>query len=144
MDDDKNIFQQDYGAVNLTDERPYVAVASQEGLFINLHLGESEFLRIYKPNSRYPELVDMRTVPGSEIKGTVRWKELAGILKDCSCLLVNGIGQAPRSILMNAGISVYVVEGFVEKAVMSIGTGKGVRSMIMEEHGRYGSACGGE
>jgi predicted Fe-Mo cluster-binding NifX family protein len=112
-----------------------------DGLFINLHLGESDSLRIYRPDAKRPELVDIRSIPGKEVHGISRWKELASLLKDCSFLLVHGIGPAPRSILMNAGISVYVVEGFVEKALTRIGAGKDLTFMILEEPQRFASAC---
>lgn len=121
------------GNVTLSSERPYIAIASQDGLFINLHLDESDKLRIYRTHNNRPELIDIREVPGAHMRGIARWKELTDLLKDCSCLLVNGIAPAPRSILMNAGIAVYIVEGFVEKAVNSIASGKGVGFMIMKE-----------
>ncbi len=118
--------------IKLTKQRPYIAVASLRGLFVNLKLCESEILRIYKPSSKKTELVDIRTIPGEEIRGTMRWTQLSSLLNDCACLLVNGIARAPRSILMNSGIQVFVVEGFVDKAMAKIGEGKSIHFMDIE------------
>jgi|GEM_PF-1837683 len=144
MEIDRYLLTEKQGAVALTNLRPYVAVASLEGLFINLHLGESESLRIFRPDARRPELVDIRSLPGKDINGIIRWKKIAALLKDCSCLLVNGIGPAPRSVLMNAGIDVYIVEGFVDKAISSIGAGRGVGFMLVREPQLYASPCSGD
>ena len=125
--------------IRLTTERPYIAVASLRGLFVNLKLCESEILRIYKPNPTTVDLIDMRRIPGEEIRGIARWKQLAELLNDCCCLLVHGIERAPYSILTNSGICVLVVEGFVDKAITRIGAGKSILYMTLEKQMRITS-----
>ncbi len=120
--------------IELTVQRPYIAIASLRGLFINLRLEESDILRIYKPGARGPELVDIRTVPGEEIPEAKRWGRLSVLLSDCSCLLVHGIDPFPRSILKNSGMQVFVIEGFVDKAIIKIGEGKSIRFMDIENY----------
>ena len=43
--------------------RPYVAVASTDGLFVDQHLGQAERLRIYKLGMDRSEMVDFRAMP---------------------------------------------------------------------------------
>ena len=109
-------------------QRTYIAVTSQEGLFINQHLGQAERLRIYRPGPGRPELVDIRNMPVQE-KGTGRWKELSKTLKDCGWLLVGGIGSGPHVILANQEIKVFVLEGLIEDAVKAISAGESLDPM---------------
>lgn len=124
--------------------RPYIAVASIDGLFINLDLKESEKLRVYKPKEKDPELVDIRNLPNKNVKGTARWKELAETLKDCSHLLVHGIDRCSLGILSNSGIQVYVVEGFIDKAIVNLHTGKDISYMFYKEEAERPASCCGE
>ena len=113
-------------------ERPYVAIASLEGLFVNQHLGQAERLRIYKPGPGRPELVGLRATPPPE-KGIGRWKELSKVLKDCGWLLVGGIGEAPHVILANQNVKIHVIEGLIEDALKLIATGGDLKTMAKPE-----------
>ena len=75
--------------------RPYVAVASTDGLFVDQHLGQAERLRIYKLGMGRPEMVDFRAMPPPGDHGVGRWKDLAKILEDCGRLLVGGRATGP-------------------------------------------------
>lgn len=124
--------------------RPYMAVASIDGLFINMDLKESEKLRVYKPKEKDPELIDIRSLPNKNVKGTARWKELADTLKDCSHLLVHGIDRGSLGILSNSGIKVYIIEGFIDKAIVNLYTGKDISYMLYKEDEEQPDSCCGE
>ncbi|HSQ40942.1 MAG TPA: nitrogenase cofactor biosynthesis protein NifB [Fibrobacteraceae bacterium] len=117
--------------------RPYVAVATQEGLFINKHLGESRELRIYDPASRRPKLVDIRTLPA---EGPDRWVALAELLSDCSALLSSGVGPVPRSVLARAGVAVHIVEGAIPDRLAQLAS----LGLQTEPNVQCGTACQGD
>ncbi len=94
-------------------DRPYVAVATAEGMLVNLHLGEATAFQIWGPNGPGFVLVEERPAPPPG-GGSRRWWELAAILKDCRALLVSAIGDAPRAILTESGIQPYEMSGFIE------------------------------
>ena len=80
-------------------ERPNVAVASANGMDVDLHLGQARQLLIYGP--REDGLVCLlETRPAPEPAGAgERWQMLAGILADCFALLAASAGETPRSEL---------------------------------------------
>jgi nitrogen fixation protein NifB len=69
-----------------TPERPYIAVASRDGLFVNQHLGEAVQVRIYKPAARRSTLVDIRNI-SNEAGGAARWLSMIDKMKDCCGIL---------------------------------------------------------
>lgn len=90
--------------------RPYVAVASLEGRFVNGHLGHADRLWIFGRSAGGYELIDTRPAPprGS---GLQRWRQLAELLSDCRALLAAAAGPSPVQALQAAGLEVAVVEG---------------------------------
>ncbi len=122
---------------------PLVAVASLEGVLINLHLGEAVQLRIYKKAGSEIVLDSVRDVPEPG-GGDKRWEQLSDIIKDCGHLLVSGAGDAPRRVLLKNGIIVHEVEGLIEDAVKSILEGKTISHMIKRKPRVCGSECGGK
>jgi nitrogen fixation protein NifB len=96
-------------AVRATRERPYVAVVSREGLFVNLHLGEADCFWIYGRKDGKAVLVGRRPapVPGSP----ERWQVMADTLADCAAILVGACGEAPRRVLDGRDIAVVAVSG---------------------------------
>jgi nitrogen fixation protein NifB len=98
---------------NPAKERPHVAVASEEGVLINQHLGEAKTLWVYARRGDGFVLVDRRQAP-TVGRGESRWLELASALSDCRALLATDAGAAPRRILSAAGIDVYPTEGLIE------------------------------
>jgi len=143
MDPATQVFLREAAALPLYPEqhRPYVAVATMEGLLINRHLGEAEELSIYKVNGDTVELVQIRPTPKPG-GGEERWRELSRIIGDCQALLVNGIGQTPRDILKKSGIKVYETEGLIAEAVLALANGKSVRSKASVT--RCGFSCKGD
>ncbi len=67
--------------VNL-GQKPYVAVATIEGMLVNLHLGEAERFQIWSCSPDGYELVDERIAPDPG-NGVNRWLALAETLNDC-------------------------------------------------------------
>jgi len=99
--------------------RPYVAVASMEGILINQHLGEAERLWIFEHGEGNPKLVEMREAPKPG-DGSLRWRELAKVVEDCHSILVSGVGRKPRWVLENCGLRVIEASGFIAQAIESL------------------------
>jgi nitrogen fixation protein NifB len=118
--------------------RPYVAVASMEGVLVNQHLGEAEKLLVYGWQEGGPRLVEARTAPARGL-GEKRWLDLAELLADCRTLLVSAIGATPRAFLEEAGVEVIEMEGLIDEAVSAVYSGESLRHMIRREI----RACGG-
>jgi nitrogen fixation protein NifB len=102
------------------EERPYVAVASREGLFVNMHLGEASNFHIYSLAGKKPTLIDVRTAPDRTL-GQNRWIALSKALRDCSLLIVSGAGAPPQAVLSASGIRVVITEGFIQEVLAGLG-----------------------
>jgi nitrogen fixation protein NifB len=105
--------------IPLEEQRPYVAVATREGMLVNVHLGEAARFQIWGPSARGFELREERAAPepGS---GPQRWWALAAVLQDCRAVLVSGIGDTPRAILTECGLLPVEMEGFVETGLDAV------------------------
>jgi nitrogen fixation protein NifB len=123
-------------------EKPFVAVASMEGMLVNLHLGEATQLYVYKRRGTDVVLEDVREVPEPG-GGAKRWEDLSEIIKDCGSLLVASAGKTPKDILNKNGITVYEVEGVIEDAVYRVFEGKSLNHMIKRKPRACGSECEG-
>ncbi len=100
-------------------ERPYVAVASEEGILINQHLGEASRLAIWGRSANGFHQVEQRLTPGTG-GGVRRWHQVAALLDDCRAILVGGIGPTPREILTAAGIRPIEAAGFIEDGLRAV------------------------
>ncbi|UZJ38307.1 radical SAM protein [Prosthecochloris sp. SCSIO W1103] len=112
------------------ENRPYIAVASMEGVLINQHLGEADRFLVYAPgadNSR-PVLVESRPAPPPG-GGTMRWEAVASLLMDCRAILVNGAGESPKKVLNGSGMKVYILDGLIEEGVNGVFSGKDMSRM---------------
>jgi nitrogen fixation protein NifB len=107
------------------EQRPYVAVATLEGMLVNLHLGEAERFQIWGRCKDGYELVGERIAPepGS---GVNRWIALAETLNDCRAVLVSGIGSTPRRILVDSNITPIEMTGFISMGLKAVYAGKDV------------------
>lgn len=92
--------------------RPYVAVASREGVLINQHLGEAERLAIYAEAPDNFELIAVRETPPRG-DGDARWEALAALLHDCRAVIVSGVGRKPSEFLAGKGLRVLEMECMV-------------------------------
>ena len=122
------------------EKRPYVAVATREGILVNQHLGEAEALAIYQEaDGEYIELETRVTpYPGG---GDERWANLSEQLSDCRALLVSGVGPKPTRILEASGVKVVVMEGLIDEALGRIFAGEEIRSPIRKT--KCGDKCSG-
>ncbi len=100
-------------------ERPYVAVATEEGILVNKHLGEARTLQIWERTEDGFKKVEDRSTPaiGGGIK---RWHQLARVLGDCRAVLVSGVGQTPFDILSKSGVKPVEAAGFIEEGLTSV------------------------
>jgi nitrogen fixation protein NifB len=113
------------GDTPLDASRPYVAVATSDGLEVNLHLGQAQTLLIYEMRGRDAGMVESRQAPpagGAED----RWKALAELLSDCRAILTVSAGANPIRILAEHGIRVIRAAGDVREAAtkaLTLGAG---------------------
>jgi nitrogen fixation protein NifB len=123
--------------VRVTAKKPYVAVASMEGLFVNQHLGEATSLWIFGLHDGKAELLERRFTPPSG-GGSKRWTDLAGSISDCNAVLVGGIGSIPQEVLEHADIRVTVMEGLVSEGVEAVLAGREIPKVLLRSPGRCG------
>ena len=119
--------------------RPYVAVASMEGMLVNQHLGEAERLWVYEYDEIKPKLVAMRETP-EEGSGNQRWRELAKTIEDCHTILVSGIGRAPRWVLENSGLRVIEASGLIAPAMEGLHRSGDVPAAMKKQFKSCGSS----
>ena len=110
-------------AVKTALDRPYIAVATLEGMLINQHLGHADTLYIYAQTSQGIILREIRPTPDAG-SGTARWRALSDLLHDCRALLVNAVGTTPRRVIEDSGVNVMVLEGVITDAVQAIYEGR--------------------
>jgi nitrogen fixation protein NifB len=124
------------------EDRPYVAVASYEGLLVNQHLGEAETLTIYKQTPNGFKYVGERETP-SVGSGDFRWIRLANLLNDCRALLVSGVGPNPLNILQHSGIRVVQMTGLIDDGLEAIFENKPIKSVKKADSFKCGDVCRG-
>lgn len=126
-----------------TDRKPYVAVASVEGVLVNLHLGEAASFEIWEENSAGGfRRIQERPAPEPGT-GDERWLALAWILHDCRAVLVNGVGEKPRKILEKCGVQPVEMNGFISFGLEAIYRG-GNLSVLKGRHRGCSRSCGGQ
>ena len=111
-----------HAALSAGKARPYVAVASQEGALVNMHLGEAARLVIFKQDESTAsgfKFVEIRTAPAPG-GGSARWSALADCLSDCRAILVNAAGSTPKAALEERGIEVIEMEGLIEEGLTAV------------------------
>jgi nitrogen fixation protein NifB len=99
-----------------SEVRPYIAVASWDGVLVNQHLGEADELWIWEEKDGIPRILEQRRTPPSGT-GNLRWETLAGLLKDCRLLLVSGAGPKPSQILEQSGLKIIQMDGMVTEGI---------------------------
>ncbi len=128
-------------AINI-ENRPYVAVGTNEGMLVNLHLGEAAKLQIYRQTPNGFQWVEERTTP-EKGGGNSRWERVAEMLSDCRALLVSGIGPSPSETLKASGLHVVEMTGLIDEGLEGIYTDRVIRSIAKQDAFRCGSNCKG-
>ena len=127
------------------DDRPYIAVATREGLLVNLHLGEAKRFQIWgKAESGGFRMVEERQAPTAGC-GPTRWEDLAKLLADCRAVLVNAVGDTPRKILAERGVTPASCSGFIEDALALAYGEEGLAQLeaLKARSGGLGKSCCG-
>jgi nitrogen fixation protein NifB len=110
-------------------DKPYVAVASMEGVLVNQHLGEAESLQIWGETGRGGyRMMEVRPAPPPG-GGPQRWMDMARLLDDCRAVLVNDLGDKPRKILAKEGIRPVLMTGCIEQGLEAVFTGRGMHAL---------------
>ncbi|EDX77648.1 nitrogenase cofactor biosynthesis protein NifB [Coleofasciculus chthonoplastes PCC 7420] len=100
-------------------ERPYVAVATVEGILVNQHLGQVDQFQIWQKTDQGFTLVEERLAPDRG-SGFERWQKVANMLKDCRAILASSIGDNPKEILTKCGVLPVEMSGFIETGLQAV------------------------
>lgn len=124
--------------VNPSESRPCVAVATHEGMLVNLHLGEAHQFHIFsREESGAFRHESIRMAPPKGI-GDRRWEQLARSLRDCRALLVSAAGPSPREILEKSGVKVIEMEGMIEDGLTCVYEDRAVPKLMQKRF----TSCG--
>jgi nitrogen fixation protein NifB len=122
-------------------DKPYVAVATREGMLVNQHLGEAASFQIWGAGDAGFTLVEERQAPKPGC-GPRRWEELARTLADCRAVLASAMGEAPRALLEEYGIKGHVVSGFITDALEAVFSGRDM-GVLGTRRAKAGCSAGG-
>ncbi len=125
------------------DARTRVAVASREGMLVNLHLGEAAGFYIFDPETNPPEIIEIRHAPAAG-SGSQRWVELARTLQDCQTILASSAGPKPCAALLEQGLKVTVMEGLISEALDAIRVGREIKAPARTFKCGAGVTCKGD
>jgi len=123
--------------------RPYVAVATMEGVLVNQHLGEAARFQIYERKGDEYVLKEERPAPKVAGGGLQRWTSLARVLNDCRVVLVSGVGVTPREILEKGGVRPVEMGGFIMDGLRAIYDGGNISHLQKRKKTCGASACAG-
>jgi nitrogen fixation protein NifB len=125
-----------------TKDRPYVAVASREGMLVNQHVGEATCFHVFAEQNLTYAPIDVREAPDSG-SGIKRWLDLADLLHDCRAILTTGVGAAPRRVLTGSGIDVIEMEGLIEEGLSAVYGGTPIPASLRRTFSGCGLGCSG-
>jgi nitrogen fixation protein NifB len=121
-----------------------VAVASNEGIMVNLHLGEAPFFYIFEEENGEYKFVGQRTTP-EKGQGDARWVRLGEVLSDCRGLLVAGIGPKPTKVLEGKfGLRIIEMTGLIGDGLDAIFKGAELNTLNRNDMQKCGSDCTGK
>jgi nitrogen fixation protein NifB len=128
----------------VVEDRPFVAVATLEGVLVNQHLGEATHFHVWGEAPEGYKLIDTRPAPEPGA-GVHRWLALAETLRDCRAILVSGIGETPRKILEENEILPVQMNGFIQTGLDAIYQGKDVTTLKGRRGGcEKAAGCSGQ
>jgi nitrogen fixation protein NifB len=134
--------------INPHEERPYVAVATREGMLVNQHLGEARYLSIFGPDPEDNEeyiCIERRETP-SPGGQTDRWLDVGNMLKDCRAILVNAAGPSPKRVLKKCGVEIIEMEGMIDAGLDHVFRKESLPPNLQREFNECGKGvtCGGD
>lgn len=129
--------------INPDENRPYVAIATREGLLVNMHLGEAGALYIFRQSPKGFHFVEERKTPEAG-SGDFRWHQMAALLKDCRAILVGGAGPSPLNILQSSGVRVIQMTGLIDDGLDAVYNGKMLKTIKKADQFKCGSTCRGD
>jgi len=106
----------DFEKITFAADKPYIAVASADGVNVNLHLGEASDMLLYSYESGKLQEHGRRRI-ATPVGAQERWDAVADTFADCSLLLVSGLGRRPYELLRRKGLRVEAVEGKITDIV---------------------------
>jgi nitrogen fixation protein NifB len=125
--------------------RPYVAVATREGMLVNMHLGEALAFQIWAPQGNGARMIEERSAPEVGC-GPDRWHRLAEILHDCSLILVEAAGKQPKQVLGEHGVTLLECSGLITDIVTEHFNGGDINRYRTRSHkagcAGMGAGCG--
>ena len=127
------------------NRRPYIAVASYEGMLVNQHLGEAARVLIFKEDASTPSgcrFVEVRKTPEPGA-GPARWGALADVLHDCRAILVSAAGPQPKRALEERGLPVLEMEGMIEEGLTAVFAGRPIPASLARRFTACGAGCRG-
>ncbi len=130
------------------EARPYVAVATREGMLVNQHLGEARSFTVFAVDPDDDEAfvpVDTREAPPTGGRED-RWNVLAKTLRDCRAVLVSAAGSTPKQALSEAGIKVIEMEGMIDAGLAHLFHGEPLPPSLQRSFKGCGMGitCGGD
>jgi nitrogen fixation protein NifB len=129
--------------VNRGEGRTRVGVATQEGLLVNLHLGEALKLYIFEHTRNGYHFVETRNAP-PQGGGADRWNLLANkTLIDCQAVLVGGVGETPMKILQDNGVKVIQMNGLIDAGLDAVYQNIPLKTLCKSEFKGCGEGCRG-
>jgi nitrogen fixation protein NifB len=111
-----------------SSDKPYVAVATLEGVLVNLHLGHAHEFHIWSKTDSGFEFIEKRPAPEVGL-GTERWTKLAEVLHDCRAVLVENVGETPRAVLSEHNVIPVEMSGLVEMGLEAIYNGTNLAAL---------------
>lgn len=125
--------------------RPYVAVASEEGMLVNQHLGEAARVLIFKQDAETAsgfKFLEVRRAPEPGA-GPARWSDFAAVLHDCRAFLVSAAGPQPRRALEEYGIKIVEMEGMIEDGLTAVFKDEPLPASLARRFTSCGDGCKG-
>jgi predicted Fe-Mo cluster-binding NifX family protein len=102
------------------------AVASKNGVLVDEHFGHAQSFYIYERSGEKTSLIEKREIAqqycgsddhGCGSSGHGKFDAVLGALSDCAGVLVMRIGEAPRCLLGEHGIRVFMTYDYIEEAI---------------------------
>ena len=128
--------------VEVPPTRRRAAVATLEGVLVNLHLGQAPAFAVFEEGAGGWTQVDYRRAPENG-GGDDRWLALAAILSDCGAVFVSGAGARPLQLLQAAALPVFTVEGLIDDLLGAWGRGASLGGSLRQEAHACGEGCRG-